>query len=403
MNPTPKVYLRQGAETRVEGLHPWIFRGEVARAIGDPVPGEPIEVRSTKSLLLGRGFWNPKSQIAVRLWTFSPEPLDDKLIEKRLQDAIARRERLSQETDAYRVVHAEGDGMPGLIVDKYADVTVVQALSLGVEKRLPLIAGLLGNRIGARLVYARGDNGVRKLEGLPLASAPLRGDATAPCPIEVHESGLRFRVDYRRGQKTGFFLDQRENRRLATQMVQEAARSFGAAPSVLDAFCYTGGFATAAAAGGAAAVVAIDSSADTLTLARENAALNGFEGRIGFREGDVFDELRDLWRARQRYHVAILDPPAFAKSRSNLEGALRGYRDINRFALRLVLPGGYLLTFSCSQHVSPDAFLNTLREAAGEAHVRARLIRTLAQAEDHPVLVNVPETGYLKGALLQVV
>ncbi|MGH7476943.1 MAG: class I SAM-dependent rRNA methyltransferase [Longimicrobiales bacterium] len=376
------------AAARWRAGHPWIYRSDIvaAPAVG---PGAAL-VLDERGATLGTALWSPASLISLRLLTPEARRPDDAFFVERLSRAAAYRQRLAPDATAYREVHAEADGLPSLVVDRYGDYLVVQILSAGLEAlREPLVEAL-DQVFSARGILVRNDVPVRRREQLPQATELLSGEV--PDRLEVREGPVRFIADPWSGQKTGAFLDQRENRARAASLAHGRA---------LDCFAYHGSFALHLALG-AGEVIAVDSSARALERARENAALNGF-ANLRTREANVFDLLREEERAVEQYDVIVLDPPAFAKTRRTVARALRGYKEINLRALRLLAPGGHLLTFSCSYHVSDALFREMLQAAAADAGRPIRLIEWRGQAPDHPVLLQVPETGYLKGAVLQAV
>ncbi len=380
--------------------HPWIFSGAIDRLQGDPQAGETVEVRSAAGEWLAWAAYSPLSQIRGRIWSWDPgESIDVHFIRRRLESALLMRQALipAGETDALRLVHGESDGLPGLVVDQYRSVLVVQILSTGAEAWRDVIVDQLVELTGLEQIYERSDVDVRSLEGLPPRTGALRGEI----PVErllIHENGLKFFVDSRAGQKTGFYIDQRRNRqRLGAQV---------AGRKVLNCFCYTGAFSAYALAGGATSVLSIDSSADALKQAAENMALNGFPAeKATWLEGDVFHELRRLRDRAESYDAIILDPPKFAPTAAQAERAARGYKDINLLAFKLLRPGGLLFTFSCSGGISAELFQKIVAGAAldaGTAGGGARIIERLAQGPDHPVALNFPEGAYLKGLVCQV-
>jgi 23S rRNA (cytosine1962-C5)-methyltransferase len=393
----PTVRLRDGRERSVLRRHPWVFSGAIARVEGDPQAGDTVLVRDAAGRPLARGIYNPQSQIALRLLTFDPDqPIDRELFAQRIERALAAREGLvgTGETDACRLVHGEADGLPGLVVDRYGEWLVVQFLALAAEVHRETLIDLLVAQAAPRGIHERSDDAVRAREGLDERSGPLAG-AAAPELLEITENGLRFLVDPRRGHKTGFYLDQRESRALVRR------RAAGA--EVLDAFAFTGGFASAALAGGAHAATALDSSPDALALARQQ--LGGHApapGRLACEQADVFRALRRYRAEGRRFDLVVLDPPKFAPGRAQLERALRGYKDINLQALGLVRPGGLLATFSCSAALEPAVLQRTVFQAALDAGREVQILARPTQGEDHPVLVSFPESFYLKGLLGRV-
>jgi 23S rRNA (cytosine1962-C5)-methyltransferase len=389
------VRLARNREASCLTGHLWIFAGEIDGVKGTPAPGDLVEVRNAAGRLCGRGFFNPHSKIRVRLLTVrdqADQEISDEFWAGRVRGAVALRDRVVADTTAYRLVHAEGDLLPGLIVDRYGDLLVMQTLAYGMDRRKEFLAELLMAATGANRVYLRNDSKSRTLEGLPVMHGFLRGDGSTR--VEIREGQARFLVDVERGQKTGWYCDQRENR-LATAAIAHGA-------SVLEVFCHTGAFGIHAVRQGAKSVLGLDSSAEALKAAREHADMNGITDRCAYREADAFNELRKLDRAGERFDLVILDPPAFARSKQALPHALAGYKDVNLQALRLTRPDGFLVTCSCSQQVSESQFWQTVLEAAQDARRQIRLIEARSQAKDHPVLAAMPETQYLKCLLIQV-
>jgi len=395
------LILKPGKEKSLLRRHPWLFSGAVERLKGEPAPGDIVRVLSADGAFLAQAAFSPRSQIRARVWTWSEtEAVDETFFLRRLRAAVGEREPLPafrHPQGALRLVHAESDGLPGLIVDRYADTLVMQVLAAGVEPWRETIARVLLELTGCARVYERSDAEVRELEGLPARSGSLAG-GEPEASIEILEPApvpLRFRVDVRGGQKTGFFLDQRDNRAL----VQGLARG----RDVLDAFCYSGGFALAAACGGAASILALDSSAEALTLARQNVEANGLpEAAIEWREADVFKGLRELRDQGRRFDLVVLDPPKFAPTAALAERAARAYKDINLLGFKLLRPGGVLVSFSCSGAIGPELFQKIVAGAALDARVVARVERRLMAAPDHPALLSFPEGEYLKGLVCRV-
>ena len=392
------VCLQQGKDRPVRNRHPWIFSGAIARLDGEAAPGDLVEVVDVHGEWLARGYYNPKSQIVVRLLTWDrAEAIDEVFWEKRLARAEAGRADLkaSSQTTAYRLVYAESDGMPGLIVDRYADWLVVQFLTFGVDVRREVLVRLLAERFSPRGILDRSDVAVRRQEGLPLRRELAWGEAP-PAELEILENGLRFPVDLVAGQKTGFYLDQRDNRRFV--------RALSGGRRVLNAFSYTGAFGVYALSGGAVHVTNLDSSVDALERAERVLTLNGFDpdGQALGIAGDVFAVLRALRDEGKQYDLVILDPPKFAKSQADLTAATRGYKDINLLALKLLAPGGWLVTFSCSGRVSPDLFQKIVFGASVDAGREVQILAKLGHAADHPILLSFPEGEYLKGLLCRV-
>lgn len=383
------VILKPGKEERLAGGHLWIYAGEIRSVDGSAEGGDIVDVRAADRSFLGRGYINPRSTIAVRLLTRRREVIDERFFRGRLEAALALRRRVVTRTTASRLVYSEGDGLPGLIVDCYGDLLVMQVLTLGMARQEGLIVRLLQDLVQPTAIYARNDAPVRRLEGLPLEAGFLAGEG--PLLREIEEAGLRFRVDVAGGQKTGFFLDQRENR--------TAVEGY-AGGEVLDAFCYTGGFAMHAARAGGS-VVGLEVSAEALAAAEVHGRLNGLTDRCVFQEVNAFDALRALAREGPRFDMVILDPPAFAKSKAALPKAAAGYKEINLRALKVLRPGGILVSCSCSAHVSEDVLLAIVAEAAADARRQVRLLEARTQARDHPMHPGMPETRYLKCLILE--
>ena len=399
------LHLKAGRDKSVKRRHPWIFSGAVERVDGEPANGETLLVKSAGGQPIAVAAWSPLSQICARIWSFDCSVfIDEKFFREKLRQAVALRASLpaSHHTNALRLVHGESDGLPGLVVDRYADVLVAQFLSAGAEHWREAILDALAEATGCEAIYERSDAEVRHLEGLaPRAgwartagaeSPAVRGDRAATrCPIVEH--GLNFRVDVEAGQKTGFFLDQRDNR--------QRVRALAQGREVLDAFCYTGGFSIAALAGGAKRVTAVDSSAAALEIAKANLNANSLDfSKIGFEQADVFAYQRLLRDRGQSFDLVVLDPPKFAPTAAQVKNAARAYKDINLMALKLLAPGGLLATFSCSGGVSAELFQSIVAGAAADAGVDAKIIERFGAAADHPVALSFPEGDYLKGLLV---
>ena len=359
---------------------------------GDPASGATVDLLSANRQFLGRAAYSPTSQIRARLWTHTPnEQVDAEFFRKRLQAAQATRLALHvpENTDAYRLVHAESDGLPGLIVDRYGETLVLQSLTAGSEYWKDTLADLLLECTGVHDIYERSDSDVRELEGLPPKVGLLRGNLPSLTTL-ILENGLKFNVNFETGHKTGFYLDQRENRRIVRSLCEDR--------DVLDCFCYTGGFTVNALAGGARSVLSIDASSEALALCCENVGLNSLDQtRHSVTEGDVFQLLRKLRDQARSFDLIVLDPPKFAPTVAQVEKAARGYKDINLLAFKLLRPGGMLVTFSCSGGVEAGLFQKIVASAALDAGVDAQILESLTQAPDHPVALNFPEGAYLKG------
>ncbi|MGE5591622.1 MAG: class I SAM-dependent rRNA methyltransferase [Bacillota bacterium] len=395
------VHLVGGRHHRVADGHPWVYGNEVESVHGHYEAGDVVDVVDHRGRFLGRGFINPNSRILVRVLTRTEETVDEAFIRARVRRAwdyrrqILRGSGALEPDGACRVVYSEADALPGLIVDRFADHLVVQSLSLGIARWQDAVVDELDALLQPAVIYERNDAPVRDLEGLPRVAGAIKGQVRSQ--VRIRENGLFFLADVEGGQKTGYFLDQRENRAVVRELASRLE-----APRVLDAFCHVGGFALHAAAGGAAQVVGLDISKEALAAAQENARLNELEDRMEFRPVNVFDELRRLEREHQQFDLIVLDPPAFAKSHAALEGAARGYKEINLRAMKLLPPGGYLVTCSCSYHMTPDLFREVVKDAARDVRRPLRLVEERAQGKDHPILLGVDETHYLKCLVLQV-
>lgn len=389
----PALILKPGREKSLLRRHPWIFSGAVQHVDEEPGPGGTLDIISSDGDFLARGFYSPHSQIRARVWTFDDKTIGRDFFRSRIHSSIAARKSLvdAGQTDSLRLIHAESDYLPGLIVDKYADILVMQCLTAGVEFWRETLAELLLEETGLKKLYERSDADVRELEGLSPRIGALRGTISDPL-IDIQEHGLKFLVNIATGHKTGFYLDQRNNRQRVRQMANGR--------EVLDCFSYTGGFTINALAGGAKSVLAVDSSSEALSLARENVAFNGFStDQTEFLEGDVFQVLRKLRDAARSFDMVILDPPKFASTASQAEKAARGYKDINLLAFKLLRPQGILVTCSCSGGVDAALFQKIVAGAALDAGVDSQIIEHLAQAADHPVALTFPEGLYLKGLI----
>jgi len=387
------ITLAQGKDKRLNAGHPWIYRSEIARVEGEAAPGSIAMVHDHRGRFLGQAMLNLRSQIAGRLLSRNEVAIDEAFLEHRIRDAVARNGRTAIGPDACRLVFGEGDQLPGLIVDRYGDLVVVQLLTAGMERLRDTILDVVRRILGPRAIYERSDSSARKLEGLEFRKGFAWG--TGDTGVWIREGDLAFFVDVAAGQKTGFFLDQRENR----QVVKRLARG----REVLDCFCYSGGFSVSAGGGGAAAVTGIDISEEALTWAARSAERNGLAACCTFTSANAFDQLRAFGREGRPFDLIILDPPAFTKGREALAGALRGYNEINLRAMKLLSPGGTLVTCSCSYHVDAPTFLDMLRSAAADARRGFRLLELRTQAVDHPILLAAKETQYLKCAILEAV
>jgi 23S rRNA (cytosine1962-C5)-methyltransferase len=384
----PVLRLKRGRDR--PRWHPWIFKGDVAD-VSDVEPGSVVAVIDAGGVFVGRGFYNPRPALCCRILTRRDEPIDRRFFHRRLEAAVAYRAPAGTPARLGRLVWSEADGLPGLVVDRYADVLVMQSLTLGMARRRDEIAAEVRAAAGDLPIYCADDATPATLEGF----TPVRGwlDRDGPERVRVEEGAVALVVRLASGHKTGLYLDQRDNRLLAGRLA--------AGRPMLDAFSYTAGFACHALAGGAPRAVCIESSPEALAAARDNLAVNGVADRAEMIAGNAFDHLRRLDREGARFGLVILDPPPFARSRDALDAAARGYNEVNLRAMRLLQPGGLLLTFSCSHHVTEAFFEEICRQAAADATVTLRVLDRLTQSSDHPVLLTVPETRYLKGLLLE--
>ncbi|MBN2548493.1 MAG: class I SAM-dependent methyltransferase [Anaerolineales bacterium] len=389
------IRLKAGREKSVLRRHPWVFSGAIEELIGAPAQGDTVKIVDQAGKFLAWGAYSPHSQIRVRVWSFEEkDTIDESFLQLRLEQALKLRHEIfsAGEMEALRLVHGESDGLPGLIVDRYGDLLVMQCLSSGPELWRETLVDLLVKLTGIGQVYERSDVDVRQLEGLADRVGALRG-GEPPERVLIHENGLSFWVDVRSGHKTGFYLDQRTNRLRVRQIALDK--------DVLDCFAYSGGFSVNALAGGASSVIILDSSRAALELASENLAQNNLPvERVEFIEADVFNALRGFRDRGRSYDLIVLDPPKFAPTAAQAEKASRGYKDINLLALKLLRPGGFLFTFSCSGGISPDLFQKIVAGAALDAGVDARIVERLHQDADHPVALNFPEGEYLKGLVV---
>ena len=392
------LILLPGKERSVLRRHPWIFAGSVARLEGRARPGDTVIVKDAQGTPLARAAWSPSSQIRARVWSFDPDlSVDHAWFKRAVAASVARRAAhpwLAGQ-DGVRLIHGESDGLPGVIADRYGEVVVVQLTSAGSDKWRDAIVAGLAQATGCRAVYERSDSDLRKLEGLEPVTGLVHG-ALPDAPLTIVEHGVRMEVDVAAGHKTGFYLDQRDNRRLTGQLAADR--------DVLNCFCYTGGFSLQALAGGARSVLSIDSSGPALATAARNVALNPQldAGRAEWREDDVFQALRALRAEGRRFDLIILDPPKFAPSAAHAERAARAYKDINLLGLRLLKEGGILMTYSCSGGIGLELFQKIVAGAAADVGVDARILHRLCAAPDHPVGLAVPEGEYLKGLACQV-
>jgi 23S rRNA (cytosine1962-C5)-methyltransferase len=387
------VILKQGREKSLLRRHPWIFSGAIHHVDGEPASGSTVDLLSFNQQFLARASYSPQSQIRARVWTFEDELVDMEFFRKRIRASLAMRYacQVEHNVNAARLIYAESDWLPGLIVDRYGDVLVLQSLTAGSEYWKEIIADLLLEETGLENIYERSDADVRELEGLEQKVGILRG--TIPQPqLTIYEHGLKFLINIEHGHKTGFYLDQSKNRLRVRELAQDK--------DILDCFCYTGGFAANALAGGAKSVLSVDASEDALALARQNITLNNLPAdKADLIEGDVFQVLRRFRDENRSFNMIILDPPKFAPTAAQAERAARGYKDINLLAFKLLRSGGTLVTFSCSGGIDAGLFQKIVAGAALDAGVDAQIIEHLSQNADHPVLLHFPEGAYLKGLI----
>lgn len=396
--PAGTVILKPGKEKPILQKHPWVFSGAIARVEGNPADGDTVLVADSRGQPLACGGYNSRSQIRARIWTWNlDEVVDAAFFAERLRKSWERREtlRAANHTTAYRLVNAESDLLPGLVVDRYGEFLVVQILTLAAERWRDEIVSALAELCHPAGIYERSDVDVRRKEGLNLAAGVVWGKEP-PDTVEILEHARKFLVDIKRGQKTGFYLDQRENRRRIAQ--------YAADRDMLNCFCYTGGFSVYAGAAGALRIVNVDTSRDALALAKRNMALNGLAvADDEYVEGDVFQVLRAYRDQGRTFDLVVLDPPKFATSQSQVQAATRGYKDINLLAMQILRPGGILATFSCSGLVSPDLFQKVVFGASVDAGREVQILEKLTQASDHPILLSFPESEYLKGFICRVI
>ena len=395
---TPKIWLKPKRDWTIAAGQVWVFKNDVDRVEGELENGECADLVNMDGSFLGRGLVSAESNLLFRIFARDPVPLDNRFFRRRLSDAIELR-RLSglpnPQTNAFRLVFAEADGLPGLVVDRFGDHLVLSAQTVGIDRRKDMIVRELMALTGLTSVYERSDVGIRAREGLQPSTGPLAGGG--PVEVVIHENGVQFQVNYALGMKTGHFCDQRENRLLA--------RKYAQGVRALDVFSYTGGFAINMAVGGAESVTVVDGAEEAIGALRRNIDLNGLDpNRFQLHVANAFTFLRDLSiREPRSFDLVVIDPPAFAKDRRGVEGALRGYKEINIRGLKLVKNGGHLLTCSCTHHVDRFAFRDLLRMVAKDTHRRLRLVGEYGHPPDHPVILNLPESDYLKAIMVQVV
>ena len=394
-NKTKKIFLKAGKEKSLLRHHPWVFSGAVSRTENSPVLGDTVHILSAEGQFLAQAAYHPQAQIAARVWSWNEaESIDDDFFYRKIEQAIAFRRQLgfAKLSTGMRIIHGESDGLPGFVVDQYDRVVVIQISSIGIERWRDTCIASLHKLLDPICIYERSDTEVRTLESLPERRGIVFGDL--PNTVTIKEHGLTFQVDVVDGQKTGFYLDQRDNR--------VAVGALAAGKDVLNCFCYSGGFTVYAKQAGAHSVLSIDSSQSALTLAMQNVELNGFTTDASeWICADVFQALRKLRDQNRSFDLIILDPPKFAPTASFAEKAARGYKDINLLGFKLLRPGGILASYSCSSGISSDLFQKIIAGAALDAGVTAHIIAYQSAAADHPVLLNFPEGAYLKGLILK--
>jgi len=392
MQPISKAILKRHGKHGCESGHPWVYSSEIDYVKGKFVPGDIVDVFNCRQQFLGRGYINPRSQIAVRILSRNPEVIDREFFVRRLSHAWKYRQRFLEEPEYCRLVFSEADFLPGLVVDKFGGCLVLQTLALGMDRYKDIIVSVLEELLKPEMIYERNDAPVREIEGMELKKGFLKG--AGDTLLTVRENGLQFYADIENGQKTGFFYDQRENRQIL--------KKFVAGAEVLDCFCFSGSFSVHAAAYGAKSVLGVDVSEAAVAMAEQNAALNKVEDRCSFLAANAFDLLREYSDSGRSFDTVILDPPAFTKSKATVDSAARGYKEINLRGLKMIRPGGYLVTCSCSFHMDRNFFRNLVTEAAADAKRTVREVAYQSQAKDHPSLPASPETSYLKFLVLEV-
>jgi len=392
----PRLFLQTGREKSLLRRHPWVFSGAVARVEGNPCSGDTIQLCDEHGGFIAWAAYNSQSQIVARIWSWqAEETIDADFFQRKISNALAVRNdlKLGLHSNGMRLVHGESDGLPGLIVDQYANVLVLQLGSAGAERWRDTIADILQELCQPACIYERSDSDGRELEGLPKRNEILRGKL--PEELSITENGIRIAVDVAAGQKTGFYLDQRDNRALIGSLSEGR--------DVLNCFCYTGGFSLYALRGGAKSVLSIDSSAEALKIAQRNVALNGLDAELAeWQDKDVFEALRKLRDQNRKFDLIVLDPPKFAPTAAFAEKASRAYKDINLLGFKLLRPGGILATYSCSGGINDELFQKIIAGAALDAGVDAQIVHKVSAAADHPVLLSFPEGAYLKGLVLRV-
>ncbi len=390
--PYKTLKLRSGKKGRLNPGHPWVYEGQLIKERSSAKGGDLVRVEAADGKFVGIGYYNPKSIIAVRILSFKDEKINQSFFDRRMGECVKKREKLLSGTNAFRAVYSEADSFPGLILDVYADTAVFQIFTRGMEAMKPMVMESMKKLLRPKYIYERGDSPFRKIEGLPEVKGWVGKER--PEPVEIFEGKAKFMVDVVSGHKTGFYLDQRRAR-AGMEYVSKDKK-------VLDLFSYTGGFAVSSAIYGASSVLAVDVKDDWLRMGHRNAELNGVSEKIKFMKGDVFDVLRETLHSGEKYDVVVLDPPSFLKTKKAIEGAVRGYKELNLTAMKVLSEGGVLCTFSCSHNMPNEMFSDILKKAARDAGKTFTILKRCHQAEDHPIVKAIPETEYLKGYFLRV-
>jgi len=386
------ITLRTGKKGRLRPTHPWIFKGQISKAVSGVKPGDIATVVTGQGKFVGRGYYNPASEITVRLFTFNDEIVDELFLHKKIEAAIAKRAFLSGLTNAKRLIFSEADGLPGLVVDQYDDTLVFQIFTLGMERLKESVLKILANAVNPEYIYEKSDSPFRKIEGLGAIKRwwLYEGETN----VGIYEDGAKFIVDIEKGHKTGFYLDQRRSRIALKEISRDK--------TVLDLFSYTGGFSINAALGGARKVVGVDIKGEWLELADKNAALNNVSEKIGYRKGDIFEVLKNVCNSGEKFDIIVLDPPSFVKDKKSVITAAKGYKELNTLAMKSLTESGILCTFSCSHNMSNDIFSDVIKKSAESALKRFTIIKRCHQDKDHPIVKSIPETEYLKGYFLKI-
>lgn len=386
------VRLRSGRKGIIKPGHPWIYKSQILKPDAGIGPGDIISVSMSDGSFVGRGYYNPASEIVVRLLTFNDEAVDEALLRKKIQEAIAKRDSLSEITNARRLVFSEADGLPGLIVDEYDETIVFQVFTLGMERLKESVLKIITELLKPRCIYEKSDSPFRKIEGLKTIKRWLTDEGVSN--IEIFEGRAKFIVDIENGHKTGFYLDQRRSRIALKELSKDK--------TVLDLFCYTGGFSIAAALGGAKKITGVDIKKRWLELARKNAQLNGVSDRADYGEGDVFGVLKNIYNAKEKFDIIVLDPPSFVRDKASVAAAAKGYKELNTLAMASLTEGGILCTFSCSYNMTNDIFSDVIKRSAESARKSYTILKRCRQDKDHPIVKAIPQTEYLKGYFLKI-